>query len=249
MPIPKTIHFFWFGRSRHPAIVRKCVESWRRVLPEYEIICWNEDNFDFTQNLFARQAYEKKRYAFVADYARLHVLYHHGGIYMDADTEVLKPLDRFLHHPAFIGVVANYLQTALIGAQKHNPWIKDLLDYYDAKTFVNPDASLNIEMNNSIVNRITEKKYGLRRDNTYQELAGAVAVYPDEFFGSDNPATGKFTITENTHVLHHFMSSWQDRDNFFLRKLMEAKTRLRWMIGRGLYKKLSIVYRWFVPIK
>ena len=91
--IPKVIHYCWFGKNPKPPLIQKCMDSWKQVLPEYEIIEWNEDNFDVAENQYAKEAYENKKWAFVTDYVRLKVLYEHGGIYLDSDVEILKPMD------------------------------------------------------------------------------------------------------------------------------------------------------------
>ena len=103
MSIPKKIHYCWFGRGQMPELAIKCLASWKKNLPDYEVIEWNEDNFDINSNRYVKEAYESKKYAFVTDYVRLYVLYNHGGIYMDTDVEVLKPLDVFLVNRAFTG--------------------------------------------------------------------------------------------------------------------------------------------------
>ena len=99
--IPKIIHYCWFGRGQMPELALKCLESWKKYCPDYEIKEWNEDNFDLETYPYAREAYENRKFAFVTDVVRLYALYHEGGIYMDTDVEVLKPLDRFLNDPAF----------------------------------------------------------------------------------------------------------------------------------------------------
>ena len=101
--IPKVIHYCWFGRGQMPELALKCIESWKKFLPDYEIKEWNEDNFDLDSYPYTREAYDKRKYAFVTDVVRLHALYNEGGIYMDTDVEVLKPLYSFLHHTAFSG--------------------------------------------------------------------------------------------------------------------------------------------------
>ena len=101
--IPKKIHYCWFGRGPMPELALKCLNSWKVNLPDYELIVWNEDSFDITTNQYVKEAYESRKFAFVTDYVRLYALYHYGGIYMDTDVEVLKPLDNFLNHKAFTG--------------------------------------------------------------------------------------------------------------------------------------------------
>ena len=103
MSIPKKIHYCWFGRNPLPESAKKCIESWKKYCPEYEIIEWNEDNFDLTENRYAREAYEQKKWAFVSDYARLKIVYEQGGIYMDVDVELIKPLDELTELDGYMG--------------------------------------------------------------------------------------------------------------------------------------------------
>ena len=135
--IPKTIHYVWFGRGEKSDRTKLCIESWKKYLPDYEIIEWNEDNFDINFNKWTKKSYEEKKYAFTSDVARLWVLYNYGGIYMDTDVEVYKPLDEFLNEEAFTGFEdINYPVTATLGAEKGNPVIKKMLDYYNDLDFI-----------------------------------------------------------------------------------------------------------------
>lgn len=118
--IPKIIHYCWFGRGDYSDLVIKCMQSWQEHLPDYKIILWNEDNFDVNMNDFVRQAYEQKKYAYVTDYVRLYALYHYGGIYMDSDVEVIKPINEFLHHRAFLGYEKQNYYNQGLWLQKKN---------------------------------------------------------------------------------------------------------------------------------
>ena len=145
--IPKKIHYIWFGSKAPSAKESFCIESWKKILPDYQIIRWDDTCLDKFDNLYFKQALEQKQYAFASDYARLKILYEEGGIYMDTDEEVLRPLDKFLIHDFFMGCQscgsARGLSPALVGAVPHNQIIKDLLDVYNSTPFINPDGSLN----------------------------------------------------------------------------------------------------------
>lgn len=135
--IPKIIHYCWFGRGKMPELAEHCLASWRKFLPDYELKLWNEDSFDVNRLRFTRQAYERRKFAFVTDYVRLYALKSFGGIYMDTDVEVLRSLDDLLGLPGFTGFESNcLLPTGLLASRKGAPWLDMLMSYYDGKPFV-----------------------------------------------------------------------------------------------------------------
>ena len=135
--IPKKIHYIWVGGNPLTPLAEKCIESWKKYCPDYEIVRWDESNFDVNQNQYCKEAYENKKWAFVSDYIRLKVLYEEGGIYMDTDVEVVKPLDKFLSNPAFSGFENDtMIPTGIIASEKNNPWVDKLLKKYDDKHFI-----------------------------------------------------------------------------------------------------------------
>ena len=134
--IPKIIHYCWFGGNPYPEDVKKCIESWKKNLPDYEIREWNEGNFDFNQIPYTKEAYETKKWAFITDYVRLHALNLYGGIYMDTDVEILKSLDPFLHEKGFAGFERiDGIQTGLMAAEKGHPFIRELKQEYEKLHF------------------------------------------------------------------------------------------------------------------
>ena len=146
--IEKKIHYIWFGSNPLPPLAKKCIESWKKFCPDYEIVEWNETNFDVNQNIYTKEAYENKKWAFVSDYVRLYALYHHGGIYMDTDVEVLKNLDDYLNHDAFSGFESsNAIPTGIIGAKKGNYHIKQLLNEYNDRHFILPNGEMDLTTN------------------------------------------------------------------------------------------------------
>jgi len=204
--IPKIIHYCWFGNSKKPKIALKCIKSWKRFLPDYKIIEWNEDNFDINSNAFTNYAYRMKKYAFVADYVRLYVLYHYGGIYLDIDVEVIKNLDSFLDEYAFTGFETNeYAVTGIIGSEKGNPLIKEILDYYE--NIDNFNVLKNWTPNTTIITNIFEK-YGLVKNGKTQYLDKYIHIYSSNFFCPLDNRTGKLMITKDTYTIHHFNGSW-----------------------------------------
>ena len=225
--IPKKIHYCWFGRNPLPQMAVDCIESWKKYGPDYEIIEWNEDNFDINSNQYAKEAYENKKWAFVSDYARLFALYNHGGVYMDTDMEVLQNLDRFLEHRAFSGFQSiGEICTGIIATEKGSDWIKLLLGYYDDRSFFKPNGELDTTVNVATVTRMTTEYTNLQMDNTYQETDKDIVIYPQEYFcpfdyiNYRNSRLRAKSITENTYALHHFMGSWNSKGQKFKKKLL-----------------------------
>ncbi|PEJ58457.1 glycosyl transferase [Bacillus sp. AFS002410] len=206
--IPKIIHYCWFGGKEKPDIVKKCIKSWRVILPEYEIIEWNEMNFNTNCNKYVNEAYESKKFAFVSDYVRLHALYEIGGIYLDTDVEVFKSFNDLLHHDAFWGFEQeNFIATSTIGAVKGNQLIKLFLDSYKNKNYIKEDGSQNQLTNVAIVTDLLKNK-GLKTNGEYQEIDGMGTFYPQNYFSPYDYINCRKFITEDTYAMHHFYKSW-----------------------------------------
>lgn len=215
--IPKTIHYCWFGRGEKPDSVKKYIKTWKKYCPDYALKEWNEDNFDVNSNQYVKEAYENKKWAFVTDYVRLFALYNEGGIYMDTDVEVLKPLDKFLKNQAFSSFEdSDTIPTGIMGSEKGNKWIKDLLAEYDELRFVKPDGELDLTTNVTRITELTKKKYGLICKSSFQKLGnGCVTIYPYDYFCPKSWRTGKIKVTKNSHTIHHFSGTWLDEQGQF----------------------------------
>lgn len=225
--IPKKIHYCWFGGNPLPELAVKCIESWKKFCPDYEIIEWNESNFDLNYNDYVKEAYAAKKWAFITDVVRLHALVNYGGIYMDTDVEVLKPLDDFLDLEAFLGFErANAISTGIMAAEKGQKLFVELLNDYKGEHFLKDDGTLNTVTN---VVRVTKSclKYGLVLDNTKQMVNGSI-LFPKDYFCPKDLVTKKLFITENTYTIHHFDGSWMSPSD-------------------QLYKKLLVKYNKFMP--
>ena len=246
--IPKKIHYCWFGHGEKPDLAKKCIESWKKYCPDYEIIEWNEDNFDINMNQYVKEAYECKKYAFVTDYVRLYVLYNFGGLYMDTDVEVIKPLDEFLKNEAFSSFENNdYIPTGLMASKKHNIWIKELLKDYDEIHFVN-NGKMNLTPNTITITNTTIKKFGLKPVSSYQVLGnGAVTIYPYDYFCPKSHITNEINLTENTCTIHHFSGSWLSKDEL-LRKNIKNKYIKKFGDKKGIIIG-NIVFSILHPIK
>jgi len=207
--IPKKIHYCWFGGNPLPEMAQHCIASWKKYCPDYEIFEWNENNFDINCCQYAKEAYEAKKWAFVSDVARLYALVNCGGIYMDTDVEVLKPLDEILTYEAVSGFEAkDRVPTGLMACCAHQPLFSELLHSYDDAHFIQDDGSYDTTTN---VVRITNTclSYGLVLNNTKQTVNG-FTLLPSDYFCPKNFATGILNITENTYTIHHFDGSWLD---------------------------------------
>ena len=181
---------FGFGNGEKSDLIKRCMESWRKYLPDYEIREWNESSFDLNFNKFVRQSYDAKKYAFTSDVIRLYALYKEGGIYLDTDVEVFKPLDEFLNEKAFTGFESiGFPVCATMGAEKGNPIIKELLDYYNDKDF-------EIKTNTVIMSEILEK-HGIDRNKNEIQRVDGITIYPREYFND-----------RNGYTQHHFKGSW-----------------------------------------
>lgn len=225
--IPKKIHYCWFGRGPKPALAIKCIESWKKYLPEYEIKEWNEDNFDLDAYPYAREAYDARKFAFVTDIVRLHALYTEGGIYMDTDVEVLKPLDALLQYEAVSGFESStQIPTGLMACRDGHLLFKEMLDDYVGAHFVRPDGSLDTTTN---VVRITNLmlRHGFQPNGRLQTVAG-FTLLPADFLCPKNHRTGEIHLTDNTLCIHHFNASWHSPKQRWITRL--KKWHLQWVI-------------------
>lgn len=208
--IPKIIHYCWFGRGEKPEQAKKCIDSWKRFLPDYRIKEWNEDNFDINSNQYVREAYESRKFAFVTDYVRLYAIYSEGGIYMDTDVEVLKTFDSFLHHNAFSGFETDgNVPTGMMAAEKGSIWAKELLDEYKNRKFIQEDGSFDMTTNTTVITKYMLDK-GLILNNKYQDFPDLCTMYPADYFCPKDHRTGKIKLTDNTVCIHHFAGTWRD---------------------------------------
>jgi len=228
--IPKVIHYCWFGRSEKPKLTRKCIESWKRYCPDYEIIEWNEDNFDVNANRYVKEAYNNKKFAFVSDYVRLFALYNYGGIYMDTDVEVLKNLDFILNDGCVFGFEEkNYIATSFMAAESKSDIIKEFLDIYSNIDF---DNSSNMKSTTNVV-RLTEllKSKGFEMNGLFQKKNG-VSIYPQCYFSPYDYVNYLDNRTEDSCCIHWFYVSW--RSNGYRFKMILKKSFVSIFGGKAL---------------
>lgn len=215
--IPKKIHYCWFGGAELPEFAKRCVASWHQHMPDWEYVLWNEENFDVTKApAYVQEAYAAKKFAFVSDYVRLFALEQQGGVYLDADVEVLKSYQPLLKHRAFIGFEENKhksLGTNCIGSEAHLLWLKNQLTYYQEHHFVREDGSLDITTNAAIITDYFERN-GLVRNGQEQQI-GEMHVFDFHYF-SPITSTRVMRKNENTYSIHRFAGSWTGKKRFLL---------------------------------
>ena len=216
--IPKKIHYCWFGKKPLPKEVLKYMESWRKYLPDCEIKEWNEENFDVNQFKYTKEAYFAKKYAFVSDVARLQALVSEGGLYLDTDILILKPLDPYLWSTnAFIGFEHDtFIGTGVIASKADHPLFKDFLSSYKSKSFFK-GLNYNEETNVSQITDFFSKK-GLIRNNTKQIIEDVV-VYPQNYFCNKNWYTGQYYNDKQSYTIHDYQSSWCERSSNLLHRI------------------------------
>lgn len=251
--IPKIIHYCWFGGNSLPEDARKCIDSWRKYLPDYEIKEWNESNFDVSCCPYVREAYEAKKYAFVSDYARFFVLYRYGGLYFDTDVEVVKNMDHIISAGNFMGFEKSMATKSQVKAVNNevtlgvapglglgvNPGlglIHELLDFYENKEHFSIEDGTVVDYTTDIL-----KKHGLVNEHKLQKVAD-VTIYPADYFCPMDSTTGITTITSNTISIHHYSCSWIDHNSLRWR-LHILKNKLVGLFGEKFIMKLSRVFK------
>ncbi|MDN7145536.1 glycosyltransferase [Liquorilactobacillus mali] len=242
--IPTKIHYCWFGGKELPEEYKKYIAKWRELCPEYEIIQWDESNYDVKKNKYMKQAYDRKKWSFVSDYAGFDIVYQNGGIYLDTDVELKKSLDDLLKTKAFMGMEENEGGVSVnpglgFGAEPKNQVIKDLRDIYDTVDFIKKDGEMNIVAIPVYTTNYFAKK-GLLKKNEYQNIAG-VDIYPTEYFAPMDFLTGESNETKNTISIHHYSALWQDERS-------QKHTKIIRSINRRFGKKIGMKINWFFRV-
>ena len=226
--IPKIIHYCWFGRGPLPELAQKCIASWKKYLPDYEIKEWNEDNFDVNIIPYTAEAYAAKKYAFVSDYARFWVLYKYGGIYFDTDVEVIRPIDDIIAKGNFMGCetdaskdgsdAASVAPGLGLGVNPGLGLVKKMLDYYDGQHFVHEAVMRNQITVVHIATKVLLDN-GMKNIPGVQQV-GDVWIYPSEYFCPINVTTGRIHVEKNTRTIHHYAGTWVDK-KFSLKEVLK----------------------------
>ena len=242
--IPKTIHYCWFGGNPLPELALKCIESWKKYCPDYEIVCWNERNYDLNKKcVYVKEAVEEKKWAFVSDYARLDVIYNHGGIYLDTDVELISSLDDFLKDKCFLGMeTSGVIATGLgFGAVKNSEAIRKMIDEYEGIHF---RFASGIFDTTPCPRRNTAPFWeeGYKDDYTGIQYLKSATVYPPEYFCPLDYKTNKMKITSNTKSIHHFSASWISEADKEIDKLVKEYAKKHNKLITLMYKN-SLEYK------
>lgn len=220
--IPKIIHYCWFGGKPLPKSAQKCIASWRKYLPDYEIKEWNESNFDIRCCAYVSEAYDAKKYAFVSDYVRFFALNNEGGLYFDTDVEIIKPIDDIIERGPFLGIEEQNRSTGTtygvdmglgMGCMSNNYLLINLLNTYNKMHFVKEDGTLNLV---TIVDNVTSllETDGFVYEDRIQECCGFI-IYPHDYFSPKDMVSRRITLTSNTRSIHHYDATWH---KWYIRK-------------------------------
>lgn len=233
--IPKVIHYCWFGGKSLPDDALKCIESWKKFCPDYEIVEWNESNTDLDCCDYVREAYQSKKWAFVSDYIRFKVLYAHGGVYFDTDVELIKPLDPIIEKGSFMGIesfpgdyVGNDSYFCLnpgqgLAAEKGNEFYGEIITYYESIHFLREDGTMNMDTVGMHVTGLL-LKHGLKPENAFQTVC-SINIYPKDYFNPVNANSGRVELTDNTVSIHHYAGTW-----------VSGKTKVRDSVFQFIYR-------------
>jgi len=266
--IPKIIHYCWIGNNPLTPLAKKCIDSWHKIMPEYEIKLWNEQNYDCEKNNFMKNAYKQKKWAFVSDYMRFDVLYQYGGLFFDTDVEVLKSFDDFLKYSAFCGFEnSNFVNPGLvIGGEKNNKVFLDVLDLYNnlplqlnekilqihkiypkiIKSWKNTFVTSPVMLTNVLLN-----SYGLEMIDSRQTLQN-IEVFPSNYFAPKVKETNFSIKNDIAYSIHWYAASWIREDTykknrirqFVISLIGEKYAEYLFKIRRFLKKSLSFLFKW-----
>lgn len=220
--IPKVIHYCWFGGKEIPEQNKVWMESWKKYCPDYEIVEWNESNYDIKKNTYMYEAYQAKKWGFVSDYVELDVIYQHGGIYLDTDVEIIRNLDELLYQDAFVGVDGsrNISLGLGFGAIPKFQLIKELMDEYNDRSFYSTDGTIDITAAPTLQIPFFQK-LGYVNNGEYQKIGG-LSIYPEKVLSGKCNYTGTINPTKDTFLIHHYDGSWAaDERKMRIKKMHE----------------------------
>lgn len=248
--IPHIIHYVWIGGAPLPELAERCIASWRKYMPDWQMMRWNETSFDIAAApLYVRQAYEARKFAFVSDYVRLWALEQYGGVYLDTDVEVLRSYEPLLNDTVFIGFEESKKHlpgTCTIGCEPHCQWVRDMLALYEKIEFINPDGSYdmttNVERLGSVMMNELRNE-GVKEEKYWQHVQyinkWGLRVYTHDYF-SPITSTRVMRKSANTYSIHYFEGSWRDDKH--------SGGWRNWTITREIINALVQIKRKIIPI-
>lgn len=248
MSISKVIHYCWFGGKPLPESAQKCIASWKKFCPDYEIKEWNESNFDIDCCAYVREAYDAKMWAYVSDYARFKILYEHGGLYFDTDVELIKPISDIVENGPFLGLeetgnaLAANAGLGLAANAGLGLYQEILTDYENSHFGLGANGGYK-----TVVVRVTDilKAHGYVPSRKISKL-GDITIYPPEYFCPLNYFTGEMCITDNTRSIHHYTATWvkpEDKMRAEIRRRFFGKGKALALVGSVLSFPLRIIGR------
>lgn len=220
--IPKIIHYCWLGDDSYPKKIQFCIDSWKRLLPDYELMLWDKHRFDIESVRWVKEAYQQKKYAFAADYIRCYALYNYGGIYLDSDVEVVRSYNELLELPYFLGRerVSGHIEAATMGFEKSHPLFRYLMDYYERHAFIE-NGKLNTRPMPRIIRDITTAYYrevDIEQPKDFVHQEDVLNILPSDYF---SPKENEHIYqTENTYSIHHYTGTWHSPIYNWMRKII-----------------------------
>lgn len=244
--IPKTIHYCWFGHGPKPELAKKCIRSWKKYCSDYNIVEWNEENYDVTKIPYMKAAYDAQKWAFVSDYARLDIIFQYGGIYLDTDVEVLKSYDSLLGYSGFAGFedgAGKKVATGLgFGAEAESRVIRRLMKTYESMEPTKEDGAPNF-ITCPVLDTEALISFGLRPDGSLQIIDDNFLILPSDYLCPKSFGDGVIRKTKNTISIHHFTASWfssNRQEEKVSRWKREKRNYYRYMPNRVLLKILGV---------
>lgn len=242
--IPKIIHYCWLSNDEYPAKIKKCIDSWKKILPDYQIVLWNLSNFDILSTNWTKQAYENKKYAFASDYIRFYALYTYGGIYLDSDVEVLKSFDDLLTLDFFCGYEFEGLpEAAIVGSAKGQEWMGKCLEWYKENNFVNAEGRFNIKVAPVVLQHFLENYLCTQlidKGNILYYQNKKYIIYPYDYFSPKNSFNGEILTTVDSYTIHHFNAEWGNKG---IKVIIKKKIHLFMIRIMGRERYIMVIYK------
>lgn len=243
--IPKIIHYCWLSDDPFPPKIQRCIDSWKKVLPDYELRLWDFNRFPREKAAWVREAFDSKKYAFAADYIRSYALYTEGGIYLDSDVEVLKSFDGFLNLPYVLGQesTSGHIEAAVMAATKGSPLFKTILEHFEGRHFINEDGSMEICPMPLVLDKVIRKNFrrvDIGSISDFDFDPSHISVFPNDYFSPIHLKTMKLEKTKNTVAIHHFTGTWTTPYHRFKKSVQRfIGPHITWIIvsAKGLFKK------------